>query len=271
MSTKIGFIGAGNMCQALISGWLEKSSFSKDQIFVTNRSPGKTKRIEEQFGVQGVATNEELVDKVDFVIIAVKPQDLNAAIEPIISAFTPGHTIVSLAAGFPISSIKKLVPECKVVRVMPNTPVKIGKGLIGYCTSKPDAALERWVEHAFSPLGLVVKLDEGEQFQALTVAGGAGVGFVFELMIYWQEWLEERGLDAELAKRITVQTFVGASQLAEGSEDVSLVELQHKVASKKGVTAAGLDSMRELEVERALRYSFEKAGLKDRELEDQQR
>jgi len=271
MSSKIGFIGAGNMCQALISGWLETSTFKADQIYVTNRSPGKTKRLQEQFGIHGVDTNEELVDKVDFVILAVKPQDLNGAIETIASAFTAGHTIVSLAAGFRIQSIKKILPDCKIVRVMPNTPVKIHKGLVGYCTSKPDAALERWVEHAFSPLGLVVKLDEGEQFQALTVAGGAGVGFVFELMIYWQEWLEERGIDAELAKRITVQTFVGASQLAEKSEDVSLVELQHKVASKKGVTAAGLDSMRELEVERALRYSFEKAGLKDRELEDQQR
>jgi pyrroline-5-carboxylate reductase len=271
MSSKIGFIGAGNMCQALIGGWLEQGTFNPDQIYVTNRSPGKVKRLEESFKVHGVATNEELVDKVDFVVLAVKPQDLNAAIEPIASAFTPSHTVISLAAGFRIQSLKRLLPESKIVRVMPNTPVKIHKGLIGFCTSKPDPALDRWVEHAFSPLGLVVKLEEGEPFQALTVAGGAGVGFVFELMIYWQEWLEERGIDPELAKRITVQTFVGASQLAERSEDVSLVELQHKVASKKGVTASGLDSMRELEVERALRYSFEKAGLKDRELEDQQR
>ena len=269
--TKVGFIGAGNMCQALISGWIAQSTFKADQIYVTNRTPGKTKRMVEQFGVHGVDTNEELVDKADIVILAVKPQDLQMAIEPIASAFVPMHTVVSLAAGFRIASIKKILPECKIVRVMPNTPVKIHKGVVGFCTAKPDPALDRWVEHAFSPLGLVVKVDEGEQFQALTVASGAGVGFVFELMIYWQEWLEERGIDAELAKRITVQTFVGASQLAEGSEDVSLVELQHKVASKKGVTAAGLDSMRELEVERALRYSFEKAGLKDRELEDQQR
>lgn len=268
MSTKIGFIGAGNMCQALIGGWLEQSTFKADDIYVTNRSAGKTKRLVEQFGVHGVDTNEELVDKVDVVILAVKPQDLNAAVEPIASSFTGMHTVVSLAAGFRISSLKKLVPESKIVRVMPNTPVKIHQGVIGYCLSKPDPALERWVEHAFSPLGLTVKVDEGEQFQALTVASGAGVGFVFELMIYWQEWLEERGIDAELAKRITVQTFVGASRLAENSEGVSIVELQHKVASKKGVTAAGLDSMRELEVERALRYSFEKAGLKDRELEE---
>ena len=269
MSAKIGFIGAGNMCQALIGGWLEKSSFSAKDIYVTNRSPGKTKRLVEQFGVNGCDNNEEVVDKCDVVILAVKPQDLTMAIEPIASAFQPTHTVVSLAAGFKIQSLKKILPQCnQIVRVMPNTPVKIHKGVVGYCASKNDVALERWVERAFSPLGLVVKADEGEQFQALTVSCGAGVGFVFELMIYWQEWLEERGIDPELAKRMTVQTFVGAALLAD-SEDQSLVELQHKVASKKGVTAAGLDSMRELEVERALRYSFEKAALKDKELEDQ--
>lgn len=270
MSSKIGFIGAGNMCQALISGWIEKGSFKPEDIFVANRSPGKVKRLAEQFGVQGMNTNEEVIDKSDVVILAIKPQDLTMAIEPIASAFQPSHTVVSLAAGFPLRSLRKILPQCNLmVRVMPNTPVRVQKGVIGYCLSKSDIGMERWVEHAFSPLGLVVKVDEGEPFQALTVSCGSGVGFVFELMIYWQEWLEERGLDPDLAKKMTVQTFVGASQLAEKSDGQSLIELQHKVASKKGVTAAGLDSMRELEVERALRYSFEKAALKDRELEEQ--
>ena len=96
MSSKIGFIGAGNMCQALISGWLEKSSFTPDQIYATNRSPGKTKRLAEQFGIHAVATNEEIIDTCDVVILAVKPQDLTMAIEPIASSFQPSHTVVSL-------------------------------------------------------------------------------------------------------------------------------------------------------------------------------
>lgn len=267
---KIGFIGAGNMCQALVSGWLENSTFAADQIFVANRSPGKVKRLTEQFGVNGVDTNEDLIDKCDTIILAMKPQDLTMAVEPIASSFQPSHTVVSLAAGFPLRAIKKIIPQCSMlVRVMPNTPVKVQKGVVGFCTAKSDIGIDRWVERAFSPLGMVVKLDEGEQFQALTVSCSAGVGFVFELMTYWQEWLEERGIDPELAKRMTVQTFVGAAKLAEGSDGQSLVDLQHRVASKKGVTAAGLDSMRELEIERALRYSFEKAALKDREIEEQ--
>lgn len=267
--SKVGFIGAGNMCQALVSGWISTKTFQASDIFVSNRSSGKAKRIAEQFGINAVENNEEIVDKCEVIILAVKPQDLVQAVEPIATSFDAGHTVVSVAAGFRLQSLRKLLPQVPmIVRVMPNTPVKIQKGVVGYCTAKPDSGIDRWIQKAFSPLGQVFRVDEGEQFQALTVAASAGVGFVFELMIYWQEWLEERGIEAEIAQKMTVQTFLGASQLAVLSENQSLVDLQHKVASKKGVTAAGLDSMRELEVERALRYSFEKAALKDRELED---
>lgn len=256
------------MCQSLIAGWLKESLFKPADIFVANRSPGKVKKLTEEYGVTAAGTNEEVVDACDVVVIAVKPQDIAAAIEPIASSFTNAHTVVSLAAGFPLKALRKILPQVTLlVRVMPNTPVRIQKGVVGYCLAKSDIGMERWTERVFSPLGVVVKVDEGEPFQAVTVSAGSGVGFVFELMIYWQEWLEERGIDPEVAKQITVQTFVGASMLAEQSGEQSLSELQHKVASKKGVTAAGLDSMRELEIERALRYSFEKAALKDRELE----
>ncbi len=86
------------------------------------------------------------------------------------------------------------------------------------------------------------------------------------MMLYWQEWLEERGIEAALAQQMTVQTFLGAADLAQQSMPQSLADLQAKVASKKGITAAGLESMRELEIERLLRYSFEKSALRDREL-----
>jgi pyrroline-5-carboxylate reductase len=135
------------------------------------------------------------------------------------------------------------------------------------------------MERMFKPLGYAIKLDEGDQFEAFSVAASAGVGFVFELMIYWQEWLEERGLDAATARNITVQTFLGTAELAARSgagqsapagqapqTPQSLDELQARVTSKKGITAAGLESMRELEIERLLRYSFEKSALRDREL-----
>jgi pyrroline-5-carboxylate reductase len=97
------------------------------------------------------------------------------------------------------------------------------------------------------------------------VACSSGTGFIFEMMLYWQEWLEEHGFDGEVARRMTTETFLGASLLATQSKE-SIDELQARVTSKKGVTAAGLQSMRELEIERALRISFEKAAMRNKEI-----
>lgn len=267
MKEVIGFIGAGNMCAALIEGWVGQKSIPAADLRVSNRTPGKLKKLHDQWGVPSCATNEELVDQSDVVILATKPQDLLAAVEPIASAFRPEQIVISLAAGLPLRRLKKILPAgTHLVRVMANTPARVLKGTFGYCTAGPDLLVDRFMERMFKPLGFTVRLDEGEAFEAFSVATSAGVGFIFEMMIYWQEWLEERGIEPALAQQMTVSTFAGASELAARAGGQTLEELQAKVASKKGITAAGLDSLRELEMERLLRISFEKAALRDREL-----
>ena len=267
MKENIGFIGAGNMCQAIIQGWLKEGVVAPGEIFVSNRTEGKLKKVVEQFGVNACATNEDVVDRSDVVIVAVKPQDFDVAIEPIASSFDKDQVVVSLAAGVPLRKIKNLLPNvANLTRVMANTPARVGAGVFSYCLLKDNLRVESWMDRVFRPLGLVTRVDEGDQFEAAMIATSAGVGFVFELMIYWQEWLEERGIDAKVARAMTAQTFLGAAQLARSTPNLTTEELLAKVTSKKGVTAAGLDSMRELEVERCLRYSFEKCALRDREL-----
>ena len=269
MKETIGFIGAGNMCQALIEGWLGKDLLKRAEIIVSNRTEGKLNRVVENFGVRAAKTNEEVVDHADVVLIAVKPQDFDLAVEPIISSFHEDQIVISLAAGVSLRKLKRLFPKSEhLVRVMANTPARVGRGVFAYCTAKENLRIDRWMERMFGPLGQVVKLEEGDQFQAAAVATSAGVGFVFELMIYWQEWLEERGIEPALARAMTVQTFAGAAELATAAPNLTIEELEAKVTSKKGMTAAGLESMRELEIERCLRYSFEKCALRERELEE---
>ncbi len=265
---KIGFIGTGHMGQAMIQAFIESGRVPASKIYATNRSDGKLKKMQEQYGINVVATNEQLIDAVEIVIIAVKPQDLAAMLEPIASTFLASHIVISLAAGFSLRSLQKLLPEVKaMIRVMPNTPATIRRAVLGYCLGKDASTYGPMVEDLFSPLGLVVPAPEGELFQALTVAAASGPGFVFELMQYWQEWMEEHGFEPDVARQMVVQTFLGAAELAVKNKDMSLHDLQDRVVSKKGVTAAGLQSMRELEIERALRYSFEKAVLRDSEIE----
>jgi pyrroline-5-carboxylate reductase len=267
---KIGFIGAGNMSQSIIGSLKNSQLIPLDRVFLSNRSEKKLLRVSEELGVKSVATNEELVENCDIVVLAVKPQDLGQAIESIANTFQPHHIVMSLAAGIQLKELKKMVPQVKQwVRIMPNTPVSIEMGVIGYCQPSPDPYVSRVVEALFSPLGIVEKVDEGEMFEALMVATSSGVGFVLEMMTYWQEWLVEHGFSDQKARELTVQTFLGTAQLATLRTNHTLEDLQAKVTSKKGVTAAGLESMRELEIERAIRYSFEKAVLRDREMAQQ--
>ena len=132
MKENIGFIGAGNMAQALIQGWLAKDLVKPSEIFVSNRTPGKLLKLTEQFGITACATNEELVDKCDVVILAVKPQDMESAVEPITSAFNDDQVVISLAAGITLKKLKKLLPKNKhIVRLMANTPARVMKGTFG--------------------------------------------------------------------------------------------------------------------------------------------
>lgn len=264
---KLGFLGAGNLAQIMMASLLDAKLVKAAQLVASNRTPGKLQKLESLYGISIMPTNEELIDASDVVIVAVKPQDLFDAVEPLASQFSPDQIVVSLAAGVPLNSLQKILPTVSnLVRVMPNTPSQIHRGVIGYCLSPEADDIASLIERLLEPLGYVVAVEEGMQFDALTVAAASGTGFVYEFMTYWREWLEEHDFDSDTAARITLETFLGAALLAESSAPLSVEELQDKVVSKKGVTFEGLESMRELDLERVLRYSFEKAVLRSQKL-----
>ena len=265
-SKKIGFIGTGNLAQAMMKGMIESNIVPADKIYASNRSIGKLQKITDTFGIHSMSSNEDLIESVDIVILAMKPQDLISAIEPISRIFQPNQIIISLAAGVRMDTLQGHLPDCRIVRLMPNTPSLIGKGVLGYLPGDEDEGLESTIEDLFKSLGLVLKMETEDQLEALTVAAASGTGFVFELMMYFQDWLIEHDFDPKMASQMIIDTFLGAAMLAKQSPESSIEELQNRVASRKGVTAAGLQSMRELELERALRISFEKAAMRNSEI-----
>ena len=266
MYKKIGFIGMGNMGQAILAGLISSGTVEAGDIYVNNRSPGKAQKVVEKYGCHLTKTPEELVEQSDVVILGTKPQDLLSMLEPLKNAFTADQVVMSLAAGIGIDTLRKYIFDAAIVRIITNTPILVCRGSIGFHLSKPDIVIEKLVKRLFSPLGFVIALEEGDPLSAMTVASAAGTGFIFEIMQYWQEWVVEHGVSEEEARKIVVETFLGTAQLAERERDQSFENLTTKVASKKGVTAAGLQSLRELELEGILRMSFNKAVIRDREL-----
>jgi pyrroline-5-carboxylate reductase len=264
---KIGFIGAGNMTQALIRGMVESKAVRPENIIVSNRTPGKLIKLADLYKVQTREHNELVVEEADVIILAVKPQDLPTALEGFANQIRDTQIVISLAAGINFESLQRLIPEGRLVRLMPNTPSLIGRGVLGFICEEPgDEFVQSLMEDLFSSLGVVLQVDGEDQFDALMISCSSGTGFVFEMMMYWQDWIEEHGFSEEMSKKMTIETFLGASLLAAQSAGVDIEELQSRVTSKKGVTAAGLNSMRELEIERALRLSFEKAAMRSQEI-----
>ncbi len=267
-SVKIGFIGAGKIGQAFIQALVTSKHIEKEKIFIHDTNPVKMNKIHQKYGVINIANCESLIESADLVVLAIKAQNIINAIEPLSSIFSENQPVISLAKGIAIKSLKKILPQCTIARVMPNTPTLIQKGVIGYCVENNHNGLNSLIEELLSPLGYPVSVSEGEEFEALTVACGSGPGFIFELMQYWQEWIEARGFDSKTARKMTVETFVGSALLSQQSNHPFSLLIEQET-SKRGVTKSGLLSMRELEIERLLRYSFEKAALRDQELGNQ--
>ena len=263
---KIGFIGMGNMGQAILRGLISSDTLEAENIYIHNRTEGKMQKMVSLYGCHACSTSEELVESADIIILATKPQDLLELLEPLRTAFNEDKVVISLAAGIQLSTLRKYIEGAHIARVMTNTPIFICKAVIGFCLATPDIIVENLVKKLFSPLGYVVSLDEGDPFSAFTVAVSSGSGFLFEVMQYWQDWIQENGIEEEEAKKIVLETFLGTAELAKSEKNLNFQQLTEKVTSKKGVTAAGLASMRELELEGILRMSFNKAVMRDHDL-----
>ena len=149
---------------------------------------------------------------------------------------------------------------------MPNTSVSVGQGVLPFCSLNNQPSLNFFMEKLLEPLGQVLILEDENLLSPATVGSASGLGFVLELMQYWLEWLQGEGFSHETAKTLVIQTFLGAGQMCLQRMEKSFSDLQKEIASSKGITHSGLSVMRELELERILRLSFENANLKVKEL-----
>ena len=177
----IAVIGAGKMGEALISGLL-KAGASPDDVLITERYEARAQELTQRYGVKAV-TNAESAKLADTLVIAVKPQDMDALLAELSTAVTPDRLIVTIAAGVPTSTIeKRLVEDVPVVRVMSNTPALVGEAMSAVAAGAhaKEEHLER-AEDIFRPVGKVIRLPES-QLDAVTALSGSGPAYVFYLV-----------------------------------------------------------------------------------------
>ncbi|BAQ77479.1 pyrroline-5-carboxylate reductase [Pseudomonas sp. Os17] len=254
-TTRIAFIGAGNMAASLIGG-LRAKGLEADQIRASDPGAETRAKVTAEHGIQVFADNAEAIAGVDVIVLAVKPQAMKAVCEALRPSLQPQQLVVSIAAGITCSSMNNWLGAQPIVRCMPNTPALLRQGVSGlYATAQVSAQQRQQAEELLSAVGIALWLDQEQQLDAVTAVSGSGPAYFFLLIEAMTAAGEKLGLPRETAAQLTLQTALGAAHMAVSS-DVDAAELRRRVTSPAGTTEAAIKSFQaggfEALVEKAL-------------------
>lgn len=244
MAQVIGIIGTGRMGSALARGLVAAGTPAGD-VVLSDADQGAASGVAAELGVSAAPGNQELAAKSGVIIIAVKPGVVSAVLGDISMEVDDSKLIVSIAAGITTTAVEKSLSGCgRVVRVMPNTPLQIGKGASAYCLGKKatrdDANL---VGEIFSRFGIAVEVGE-ELMDVVTGLSGSGPAFVYLMIEALVNGAVKMGLSREIALKLAAQTALGAAAMVlETGRDPE--DLCNEVTSPGGTTLAGLKVLEE--------------------------
>ena len=266
VNMKISFIGGGNMARALIGGLIAQG-WQPGDIGVVELDADKRKQLQTEYGI---AVSDQLpsVAMADIVVLAVKPQQLRD-IAIFLGSLLRNQLVISVAAGIRSADlIRWLGGYNAVIRVMPNTPAQIRAGVSALFAAPGVSAQQRkQADDILTAVGTTVWLDEESQMDAVTAVSGSGPAYVFYFIEAMQQAARELGLSAEQARDLSLQTFLGASQLALQSVETPDV-LRAQVTSKGGTTERALLSMETYGIKAAIVQALHAAADRSREMGD---
>jgi pyrroline-5-carboxylate reductase len=223
----IGFIGSGNMARALARGWGEP-------VLATDAGSGRAAALVAEVGGEALKSNAELAKRADVVVLAHKPYQLEA----IAAEIGPyARKVVSVLGGVELARLHEELPDATVVRVMPNTPVEVRRGMT--CIAEGDGA--EGARELFSRVGEVAVLPE-RLMTAATATTGVAPAYVALLVEAHVDAAIRHGLSPALASQLAVETFEGSAALLRAKGDDTLA-MRREVTSPGGSTARGLKAL----------------------------
>lgn len=261
----IGFIGGGNMAEALLRGLL-LGAVPAEGLLVAEPHDERRQYLRERYGIGVVAGNGEVVARCDLVVLAVKPQVAAQVLDELAAGWSDAKRLVSILAGVGTAQLEDGLPgAARVVRAMPNLPAVVGEGATALCRGRhatpADLTLAR---HLFESVGTVQVVSEG-QMDTVTGLSGSGPAYVFTLIEALADGGVLEGLPRETALALAVQTVLGAAKLArEGGEHPA--QLRDKVCSPGGTTIAGVRALEQHGLRAALIEAVAAATRRSREL-----
>jgi len=240
--SSIGFIGSGNMAEALIKGITAAKVYAPESIFISDIRVERLQFLLESYNVIPVKSNTELASKADVIVLSVKPQNMTEALQSIKDAVRGGVLVISIAAGIKVAKIADVLGDVAIVRVMPNTPALIGEGASALFANKKAKPMLDKAMSIFSSVGKAVIVKDENLIDVITAVSGSGPAYYFLLMEEMIKAAIELGLGEDAAKDLVLQTAKGAGLLAIEADKTgeTPAELRRKVTSPGGTTEAAL-------------------------------
>jgi pyrroline-5-carboxylate reductase len=256
---RIAFLGGGNMASAMIGGLIARG-FEASAICVIEVDPAARDRLAARYPVQLRAAPDAATRACDTLVLAVKPQDMRAALGSL-GADVGGMLAISIAAGLRLETLSRWMGgHRRVVRCMPNTPALIGMGISGlYALPEVSRAERARAEQVLAAVGEVVWVDDEGLLDPVTAVSGSGPAYVFWFIEQLAASGERLGLERRTALRLALATVRGAAELAVGAAESPAV-LRERVTSKGGTTEAALTVFAEERLGERLSRAIEAAS-----------
>ncbi len=245
-NAQLCFIGAGNMASSIIGGLIDQG-YPARLICAADPDNEQLARLHNETGIVTTTDNRQAVANADALILAVKPQVMNAVCAPLAATVQlKNPLIISIAAGINVRNLTDwLGSDLPVVRTMPNTPALVQTGATGLYANQHVTATQRALATTiFTSIGLTLWFDQEADMDKVVAVSGSGPAYFFLVMEAMEQAGVKLGLSSATARELTLQTALGAAKLALAS-DVDPAELRRRVTSPGGTTEAALNVMQE--------------------------
>ncbi|MGF1727834.1 pyrroline-5-carboxylate reductase [Photobacterium nomapromontoriensis] len=264
----IAFIGAGNMARSIIAG-LVASGYAPDKITATAPSPARREPLARDYGIHTTDDNLQAASTADVIVLAVKPQLMAKVCHQLQILDFSGKLVISIAAGINAARLNEmLATKLNLVRVMPNTPSLIGKGMSGlYAGVDLNINDRRFAENLMQAVGEVCWVEQEAGINGIIAAAGSAPAYFFLFMEAMQAEAIQQGFSEEQARQLIQQSALGAAEMVVANPNTALSTLREQVTSKGGTTAEAIRTFNDHQLSDTVAKAMRAAVTRAQEME----
>jgi len=239
----IATVGSGVMAEAMIAGLLRGELVAPDQIVASHPRAERRDHLRAEYGIRVVGDNQQAIEGADVVLLAIKPQMLGKVGREIGPALRRGQLLLSILAGATTTALVGTLGHDQVIRAMPNTPARLGKGVtVWYATPATTDEQRAQAASLLGALGIQIEVDDEKMVAMATAVSGTGPTYVFLVMEALIDAAVHLGFPRQVAHDLVVETLEGSTLFAKQSA-MHPAELRNMVTSPGGTSAAALHEL----------------------------